>query len=154
MTKTRKNVAACMRRAYPYAKKLEKRYIKNALSTIKSKMIKKTLRGFLEADKKGEKDYELMVCNPGCKDTFFEAGKKMPKSYEKMIMKKYPFVLDTMKLRRKQIFGNKTSVLRNNFYEKIPAANIKSLKKHGALSGCLQPMQQSQDFKNIKKMNK
>jgi len=37
---------------------------------------------------------------------------------------------------RSDIFGNKTNVLKNDFYEKLPQTIVKKLKKEGAISGC------------------
>ena len=34
------------------------------------------------------------------------------------------------------MFGNKTTVLKNGFYEKLTSKTVKKLKEKGALSGC------------------
>jgi hypothetical protein len=47
-----------------------------------------------------------------------------------------PAILNITKRIRKSIFGNKTSVLKGDFYEKIPAKNVKEIKEKGAISGC------------------
>ena len=41
-----------------------------------------------------------------------------------------------MTKRRKDIFKNKTSVLKDNFYEGLKPKTLKKLKKEGAISGC------------------
>ena len=41
-----------------------------------------------------------------------------------------------LKNTRKRMFGNKTNVLKNSFYNKLPAKNVTRARKQGALSGC------------------
>jgi len=95
---------------------------------------------------KTEKDKQRMLkiekevcmnqyCNIDCKDTIFEAGKTLPAKF----LKKYksnPTALSMFRDTRKQLFGQKTNILKNNFYEKVK--NISKLKKQGAISGCVQ----------------
>jgi len=80
-------------------------------------------------------------CNIGCKGTMFESGSEVPKEiYDKIKDKKLAEAFKPMfELRRKQIFGKKTNVLNDNFYEKIRPAMVKQMKKDGALSGCVEP---------------
>jgi hypothetical protein len=75
----------------------------------------------------------LERCNPTCKDTFLEPGKfsktylrKIPSSYSREVYKEM----------RQKTFGNKTTVLKNGFYEKIPIEIIEKGKKLGAISSC------------------
>ena len=75
----------------------------------------------------------LEYCNPTCKDTFLEPGKfsktylrKIPSSYSREVYKEM----------RQKTFGNKTTVLKNGFYEKIPIEIIEKGKKLGAISSC------------------
>jgi len=82
-------------------------------------------------------------CNKDCKDTFFEKGKKLPnavlnppfaKGSTAKSKKWYrKFVSDE----RKDVFGRKTNVLKDSFYEKISKTNVNKMKKEGALSGCV-----------------
>ena len=82
-------------------------------------------------------------CNKDCKDTFFEKGKKLPsaflnppfaKGHTAKARKWYRnFVSDS----RKEVFGRKTNVLKDSFYEKISKTNVDKMKKEGALSGCV-----------------
>ena len=44
--------------------------------------------------------------------------------------------IDYIKLDRQNIFKNKTSVLKDNFYKKLNRNRVKLLKSHKAISGC------------------
>jgi hypothetical protein len=88
-----------------------------------------------------------VYCNPGCKNTIFESGKDFPKSLEKKLMdnktlktlknkKLNKMLLSLSKDMRKNIFGNNTNVLNEDFYKKLNKKLVSSLKKEGALSGC------------------
>ena len=74
-------------------------------------------------------------CNPTCKGTIFEAGKKYPKSLE-ITLKKKPFAIKFSKYMRQKIFGKKSNVLKNGFYNKIEKKNVNTIKKQGAISAC------------------
>ena len=72
-------------------------------------------------------------CNPGCKNTIFQAGKNMPEAvYNKVDLN----ARGVISMLRKKIFGKRTNVLKNSFYNKLPAKNITRARKQGALSGC------------------
>lgn len=75
----------------------------------------------------------LEHCNPTCKDTFLE-----PEKFSRTYIKKLrtPFARKGYKELRQEIFGNKTTVLKNGFYEKIPIEIIEKGKKLGAISSC------------------
>lgn len=81
---------------------------------------------------------EKQFCNEGCKGTIFEDGpadtlpKKLLDKY-----KKNPAAIDMFKDMRKNLFGNKTSVLKDNFFEGMKAKDIEKYKKEGAISGCV-----------------
>ena len=45
-------------------------------------------------------------------------------------------VLNIIKKMRKSMFGNKNTVLKNDFYNGISKSNTHKLKKDGAISGC------------------
>jgi len=76
-------------------------------------------------------------CNPDCKNTMFQAGKGMPSAvYDGVSAKEIGLLKLMTESIRKKIFGNKTNVLKNSFYSKIPAKNVTRAKKQGALSGC------------------
>ena len=93
-------------------------------------MVKKTqgrasVKDIMKQCKKG-------YCNPGCKGTIFQNGKNFPKN----VKAPTPMMLSIMKGMRNGIFKNKTSVLKNSFYEKLKKKNVTCAKKRGATSGC------------------
>jgi hypothetical protein len=76
-------------------------------------------------------------CNPGCKTTIFQNGKNFPKNLVGPNGKKYSkLVKEFVKESRKNIFKNKTSVLKNSFFTGIKKKNVKCAKNKGAASGC------------------
>ena len=67
-------------------------------------------------------------CNPGCVGTIFHKTFKSPKGiHGKNIM-----------LTRKVMFGKKNTVLQKNFYMRLPKKTRQTLKKKGAISGCIE----------------
>ena len=80
---------------------------------------------------------EKRFCNEGCKNNILEDGPpdKLPKYVEKLY-KNNKELIKMMTKRRKDIFKNKTSVLKDNFYEGLKPKTLKKLKKEGAISGC------------------
>jgi hypothetical protein len=74
-------------------------------------------------------------CNPTCKNTIYESGKLSNKyrATTKFIDKIIPGATNE---RRKDIFGNKTTVLKNGFYEKVPNNIVEKARKKGIISGC------------------
>ena len=80
---------------------------------------------------------ETRFCNEGCKGTILEDGPAdtLPKSLL-VKYKKNPAAIDMFKNMRKELFGNKTSVLKDNFFEGMKAKDIEKHKKEGAISGC------------------
>jgi hypothetical protein len=104
---------------------------KNTINKIIKKFQSKKMRN--ELKKQCVKGY----CNPDCKNTMFQAGKGMPSAFYDGVSAKERGLLKAMtESIRKKIFGNKTNVLKNSFYSKIPAKNVTRAKKQGALSGC------------------
>jgi hypothetical protein len=80
-------------------------------------------------------------CNPDCKNTIFQAGKNMPpsvymKASKNLKGKGVAIVKSFLNNTRKRMFGNKTNVLKNSFYNRLPAKNVTRARKQGALSGC------------------
>jgi len=74
-------------------------------------------------NKRGLKKYCMnYYCNPDCKNTMYEARKRASSALIKRFQKK--------------AFGNRKDVLKNSFYNKLPAKNVTRAKKQGALSGC------------------
>ena len=106
--------------------------------TLKVKTVNKAKRAIFDSDriKRLNAKCESQHCNPQCKDTIFESGKNIPKALKNKY-KNMKFMINIERQTRKNIFGNKTNVLKNGFYEKLPKKNIKSMKKNGAISGCI-----------------
>ena len=78
-------------------------------------------------------------CNPTCKNTFYESG-KLSNKYKLLIKsseKVSPGKMNSIIKQRKKIFGNKTTVLKNGFYEKIPDNIVEKARKKGIISGCM-----------------
>lgn len=97
-------------------------------TTMKKKISKKEKeKSLIEAKNQCRKLY----CNINCKDTLLE-----PKKLSKKFIKENKILVDIMKTKRKELFGNKTNVLENNFYNKLPKKTINKLHKEGALSLC------------------
>ena len=119
--KTRKNKNYCN-----YRKRINSLKIKEM---VRKKIVKQNTKYTKANDKLCRQTY----LNPGCKGTFLEPGKKFSKQYLKTVKKSR---LAGLIKSRKGIFGKKTDVLINGFYEKLPKKFIKDLKKHGATSGC------------------
>jgi ribosomal protein L16 Arg81 hydroxylase len=133
-----------------------KKYVddaKDIMETIINRMIKKHNINKLEKKEKEEainkirKSIEKVMnydnlkescktafCNPGCKGTIFQnQNNKLTKELEKKY-KNNKELLVLLKKMRDNLFQNKKTVLKNNFYIKIK--NPKKLKKDGEISGC------------------
>jgi hypothetical protein len=101
--------------------------------------------------KKDEKrDFDSCVstyCNKGCKNTVYEDGEGYPASLEnyqrsdlgktfKNDKKIINNLIEMNKERRAEMFKNKSTVLKDNFYEKLNKKTLKLLKSKKATSGC------------------
>jgi hypothetical protein len=81
-------------------------------------------------------------CNKDCKATILEDGKDIPKIMELQTKKDWKDekmakdMISGLKQTRKILFKNKTSVLKDSFYEKMKSKRVKLLKKNKAISGC------------------
>jgi len=123
-----------------YLKKLESlpKDIKNE-STKKLINIMSTTKYKNALTKKAKDSCKKNYCNIGCKNTLFESTKDLPKDIIKQF-KDSPEVLKLMIQAKKDLFGNNSSVLKDNFYDKLSAKDIKKLKNEGAISGCVKSM--------------
>jgi hypothetical protein len=103
---------------------------KKLIKTMKSKKYKTILTT------KAKKECKSKYCNVGCKDTIFEDGKELPK---KMMteFKDNPALIDLLLKAKKELFGTQTTILKDNFYNKLKPSTITVLKKEGAISGCV-----------------
>jgi hypothetical protein len=82
-----------------------------------------------------DKINKTIYCNVGCKGTILEPGEKISST----LAEKYKDSKELLKLfenQRKNIFGEKTDVLKDNFYEKAPKKMVEEIKKDGAISLC------------------
>jgi len=117
-------------------KKEECEKIKNLL--LFSKTFLENLNLDSEKNKKIELDVcKSLLCNEGCKETIMEDGdpNTLPKSVTKKF-KKNKELLEILQKRRKDIFKNKKTVLKDGFYEGLKSSDVKKLQKEGAISGC------------------
>ena len=89
----------------------------------------------------------ITYCNKGCKNTIYEDGEGYPASLETHLRSKYEkdfkddkkfieSMIDGNKKQRNEIFKNKSTVLKGNFYKKLNKKTVKLLKSKKALSGC------------------
>jgi hypothetical protein len=76
-----------------------------------------------------------IFCNPGCKGTLLEPGNKLSNTYLEE-HKPSKEVLKLFGTYRKTVFGNKTNVLIDDFYEKAPKKMVDKIKKDGGISLC------------------
>jgi len=97
------------------------------------------IRKLTKPDKKIERITDTVFtksyCNPGCKNTILEPGEKLPPYYYEQFGKNNQLI-KIFEEQRKKIFGNKTDVLKDNFYEKAPKKYVDKIKKDGAISLC------------------
>jgi len=115
-----------------------------------------------------EKLTQQQYCNPGCVATMFETGttfskdfmKKFEENAEKIfrypelsptkekekIQKQKQELLQIYLEERKRMFGNKSDVLVDDFYEGLKPNQIKKMKDAGAISGCVKTFMPT-DFK-------
>ena len=123
---------------------LSKNNNKNKNKNLTLKLKKSLIKKMKESMKKNRKPQieacKKAYCNPQCKGTIFEKGKSAPKELlNQDIFKKGPaknllkgLIID----QRKSIFGKKTDVLKDGYYEKLSSKTVEKLKKEGATSGC------------------
>lgn len=104
--------------------KVEKELFKIFTKKITQKERKKSLEDSRKVCKE-------LYCNIGCKDTLLE-----PNSLSKKYIKDNKIIIDFMKEERKKIFGKKTNVLDDNFYNKLSKKTSNKLRKRGAISMC------------------
>jgi len=138
---------------YAYKQGLEK-FKKECTTKAKNQKVCEKMKNDLEIGKKMLDSYndkkttaklkklqletcKIKFCNESCKGTVLEDGPggSLPKS----LLVKYknnPAAIDMFKDMRKQLFGNKTSVLKDNFYEGMKQTDINKYKKEGSISGC------------------
>jgi hypothetical protein len=106
---------------------------------LKSSLFQKTKKNRKRFANRTNKSCKQLFCNPGCKNTAFESGNKLPKTVILSSKKISSSWLEYKQKKRKEIFGNKTNVLVDDFYEKLNHNVVAKYKKDGAISGCFEP---------------
>jgi hypothetical protein len=148
MNQTRKNTK-CTYCEKEFPKRQQAALKKLAAMLKKHKMKSFTKKAINRAgtDKKSQEMCKKGYCNPTCEGTIFESGKAFPKSVQNETQKNFPgntktaktarnSIIGIQKFMRKKIFGKKTNVLKDGFYEKLSKKTVADLKKSGAISGC------------------
>ena len=107
-----------------FKNKMEKEMFKIMTKKISEKEKNKSIED-------SKQQCKALFCNVGCKDTLLE-----PNSLSKKYIKDNKIIIDILKKSRKELFGNKTTVLDNNFYNKLPKKTTNKLSKKGAISMC------------------
>jgi len=132
---------------------VDKKYTveQNKILEKELKNVRKTLKNMNNPGKKtssikaSRRACKLHFCNKGCSGTIFEEGDSQKLSNEilKNIKhlkddKENIFMQDLNLKMRKELFGNKTTVLKDSFYDGLTTENLNKMKKKGAISGCVQ----------------
>lgn len=119
-------------------KKLEK---KKNITKDEQKLLTKLKKQSKKQTNSLTKNYKLYNCNINCKNTLLEPGpaNEIPKYMQKSFGNSKKLIKLFTK-RRKDIFKNKTNVLKDNFYENMSELDKKKLLKEGAISDCNLPL--------------
>jgi hypothetical protein len=139
-------------------KKIEKRFTRKMSPSEKKDYFEKKkekqkarLKEKAKTIKKEEKrnldDCVSTYCNKGCKNTIYEDGEGYPASLETYFRNKYEktfkddkkfinHLIEGNKQQRTELFKNKSTVLKDNFYQKLNKKTLKLLKSKKAISGC------------------
>lgn len=83
------------------------------------------------------KDCAQKFCNPECKGTIFEAREDLSPEL-KAEYKKYPAFINVLRIRKKELFKGRKTVLKDGFYYKMKPKTRKASEKKGAISGCIE----------------
>ena len=86
-------------------------------------------------DKESQEACVSAYCNPTCEGTLFQDGKAFPEALAKKYKNK-KLIRNILNETRKTLFGKKTKITKNGFYDGIKTTRRKQLKARGALSGC------------------
>ena len=148
--KTRKCVKTYCAKVLQRSRRNSAKNLKNVQAKLKKDPQNKHLKDVIRYIKMGnKKEYEEDIlnycrathCNPGCKDTIFEDGPSddLPPGIKKKVLPKDKDITKFIIEDRKKMFekhGRENSVLDDGFYRGVSPAEIKRLKKEGALSLC------------------
>jgi hypothetical protein len=99
------------------------------------KRIKEFTKPSKESDKILTDSDILTFCNPNCEATILEPGNKLSERYY-ADYKSNKKLIKLFEEQRKKIFGKKTNVLVDGFYENAPKKYLDEIKKQGAISFC------------------
>ena len=125
-------------------KDLRKTLEKEAHSKFKNDKTKltttlKRIKDFTNHSKESDKiltdSHIRTFCNPNCEATILEPGNKLSERYYSDY-KSNKKLIKLFEEQRKNIFGKKTNVLVDGFYENAPKKYIEEIKKDGAISLC------------------
>ena len=99
------------------------------------KRIKEFTNPSKESDKILTDSHIRTFCNPICKGTILEPGNKLAERYY-ADYKSNKKLINLFEEQRKKVFGKKTNVLVDGFYENAPKKYLEEIKKDGAISLC------------------
>ena len=125
----------CIKACKKESELLHKQMVSFYKTIYQDKELSKHIERSKKNIKKQEKHCNKIHCNVGCKKTIFESGTDITKAMKNKY-KKDTNKLNMINNQRNSIFNNKTNVLKDNFYEKIPSKKINMYKKKGFISGC------------------
>ena len=147
LTKLRKKAAKTMKKKLQgkSMEKAEETYVKKSLVEMEKPLEKSIVQIIFDNCQSG-------YCNPGCKGTVFEDGGEelsneakqkieQPVDADKHLNRKQKKIVKGLALSmsskmRKSLFQGRKTVLKNDFYYKIPNKTVSEAKQKGALSGC------------------
>jgi len=138
MLNSTKRVEKCAKRYCGRLKRETHKIRKNMYRDARKKGINIPKMSKEEIDKGDKLNHEHCMatyCNPECKGTIFENGKNITKETLRI-----PYQEERRKQltkQRRNLFGKRVNVLKNNFYINISKEDIEKYKKNGAISGCL-----------------
>jgi len=87
--------------------------------------------------KSNMKDCAQKFCNPECKGTIFETRDDLSPEL-KAEYKDFPGFINVLKIRKKELFKGRKTVLKDGFYYKMKPKTRKASEKKGAISGCIE----------------
>lgn len=89
------------------------------------------------SNKLAKEGCRIMFCNPTCKNTSFGPSLKLSKTLRKRpLYKRGEKWRLAFEKKRKRHFGTRKNILKDGFYVKIPAKEVKEARLRGEISGC------------------
>jgi hypothetical protein len=145
MSKTRKNVQTCKTHFCPIHVDNRKKNMRKFTAKLARRIKNKTKRrifindvknNYVTRDKEFTKQCEKIYCNPTCKETMFQSGHGIPPRLENELRQTSDATANVIKQMRRKMFGKRTNVLRNGFYERLRDKDVDKARANGAQSGC------------------